>query len=123
MDFINEDMKLAVKKGAYWLDENYPGWAQNIDTEKLEMAHCEKCVIGQAVMSKSYWAVIDEAEGSYRTQYAMQWAVENGFDANQDDVPVNDWYTDDGCCLSELALSRYSGLETLWTDEVKKRLS
>lgn len=122
MDFIDEDMKLAVKKGAYWFDENHPGWAKNINTAKLDMANCERCVIGQAVMHMSYWAVIDEAEGSMYTQNAMNWAIEHGFDADQGNISIEDWYSEDGCDLSPLAKSMYSGLETLWTDEVKKRL-
>ncbi len=42
------DVALArVLNGASWLDENYPGWWKTIDLVKLDVAHGDKCILGQ----------------------------------------------------------------------------
>jgi hypothetical protein len=40
-----------VARGAAFLDKNYPGWEQNINTETLALDDCKNCIIGQAVGS------------------------------------------------------------------------
>lgn len=95
-NFISEDVKLAVKKGANWLDLNHPGWAHKLDINKLNMDDCQNCVIGQAV--GNYWETIG----------GTRWAIEHGFD-----TPSNS---------TDIAAQGYADLETLWTNEVKKRL-
>jgi hypothetical protein len=36
-----------VAAGVAWLDENVPGWAERIDLEQLNLASCQRCVLGQ----------------------------------------------------------------------------
>lgn len=36
-----------VAKGVAWLDENYPGWFDVIDLDTLDIAACDRCVLGQ----------------------------------------------------------------------------
>lgn len=106
--FISEDAKIAVKRGIFWLDENHPGWAERIDLDQLEMAECETCVIGQAV--GDYTETIRNQ--AFNTRESVLWAVEHGFEwpgvavYNEAANPTYD----------------YSDLDTLWTEEVKKRL-
>jgi hypothetical protein len=122
---ITEDMKIAVKQGTFWLDENYPGWAERIDLDSLKMQSCENCVIGQAVMNKGYWQVIETASSAEDMGIAVEWAIRHGFDADHTDMEDDEWYsyTDDGSLgLSRMAKDRYLALEVLWTDEVRKRL-
>lgn len=38
---------VSVERGAALLDEKLPGWENDIDLEKLDLAHDCKCVLGQ----------------------------------------------------------------------------
>lgn len=38
---------VRVKRGARWLDENFPGWEKRIDTTTLDLANGETCICGQ----------------------------------------------------------------------------
>ena len=42
-----------VAKGAAWLDEEHPGWRENIDPEILDMTSCLSCILGQVY--ENYW--------------------------------------------------------------------
>jgi hypothetical protein len=108
-EFDYEETVLAVKKGANWMDENYPGWALSINLSELDMSNCDSCIIGQAAMD-AYWRITDNAAsaaGYY--EHPHEWADEHGFDAAYIYDPDK-----------RLNVFRY--LEDLWTDEVKKRL-
>ena len=109
LEFIDEDIKLAVKNGAYWFDTNYPGWAIKIDLESLQMDSCYSCVIGQTV--GDYCKVVGLQTG------ANDWAIENGFEA-----PAYGLSCRDIPDFEEVVANQYLQLETVWTEEVKKRL-
>lgn len=98
---ITEDMKLAVKKGAVWLDQAYPGWASTISLYDLDMSECQDCIIGQVIGDFNYIISSDKS---------VYWAIEYGFEVDYD---TNDW---------ESLQGEYAKLEVLWTDEVEKRL-
>lgn len=120
MTFITEDMKLAVKNGSNWLDENYPGWASRINLDNLEMVNCDLCIIGQAAMDTGlhYWDVVDKVTDYAGIETGVAWAISNGFDI---DLDVDDIFTDSNEYTQD-AIKVLAGLETLWTEEVKKRL-
>lgn len=42
-----EDVKLAAKRGAYWLDTVYPEWTSAINLEGVNLKYPEACVLGQ----------------------------------------------------------------------------
>lgn len=106
MDLISEDTVLAVKKGSTWLDEFHPGWAEKIDLDRLDMNNCTSCVIGQAVCNYfDLYTTNTHLNWDYPT--IEEWAMENGFQA-PDEIEDNYEY--------------FHNLETLWTDEVWKRL-
>lgn len=114
MDFIHEDAILAVKRGVYWLDENHPGWAQDINLEMLDMSACTDCVIGQAVGSYSNTINIAATGNAddWNHRVSTQWSVDHGFEfpgvvAYSNSDPINYGYEE---------------LDTLWSDEVRKRL-
>lgn len=114
--FINEDAKLAVKRGINWLDENYPRWASYIDITKLDMSECEECVIGQAV--GEYSQITRRAVGapsSERYSSSAVWAVQHGFESPG--TIVYQEITGD-----RSASYGYKELDTLWSEEVRKRL-
>jgi hypothetical protein len=108
---MNEDTILAVKRGAYFMDENYSGWASKIDFDRFEMSNCQQCIVGQAIGSyMTEIAVISgEVLGSHE---ANDWAVAHGFD-----VTTEAYYE------SEDGFVAYRELETLWTEQVRERLN
>lgn len=114
--FINEDAKLAVKRGINWLDENHPGWEMEIDLSLLNMSECEECVIGQAV--GDYSKVTRAAAGTPTEAYsgkAAVWAVEHGFECPG--VVAYQEFTG-----NRSASYTYRELDVLWSDEVQRRL-
>lgn len=44
---MSEDAAVRVERGSAWLDEQYPGWFASIDLMSLDVAHGDKCVLGQ----------------------------------------------------------------------------
>lgn len=106
---FNEDAVLAVKRGAYWLDNNHPDWAQRIQLDELEMDDCAMCVVGQAIGDYSD-AIAKAGNVQVYSLDAMEWSIDHGFDIPDS---VED-YSD--------TQKRYRELETLWTDQVKARL-
>ena len=109
---ISEDMKLAARKGAVWLDQNYPEWVNTVDLGELNMLSCYRCVIGQVV--GDYYDLVRrghesdlESESAYMSE---EWAEEHGF--------VTARFLGD----YDEVLHEYKKLETVWTDEVKQRL-
>lgn len=114
---MNEDTKLAVKKGTAWLDENHPGWVSKIDLSTLQMSNCERCVIGQAV--GQYWRTTAEAARVLRESGVEDedyfsgdmWAAEHGFDVPEKEIiPGTFNYT-----------GNYKALEEAWVEVVKDR--
>lgn len=96
-NFITEETRLTVKRGAVWMDQNYPGWAQRINLSNLDMGDCEACIIGQTIGTYDNF----EPEG-------FSWAVDHGFDV--------------GAAASiETIILAYSNLESCWTEEVHNR--
>ncbi len=100
-----EEIRLAVKRGIHWLDEEHPSWAQKINLKRLKMDNCYQCIIGQAVGNFSGVTHAASASGP------SQWAIEHGFQAPY-------CYYRDGLSLYEY----YERLEALWTGEVQRRL-
>lgn len=111
MEFIDENMKLAVKRGAYMLDENVPRWAELIRLEDLEMDDCVSCIVGQAI--GNYGQAIAQLSGIDEYSHkCFDWAIDHGFD-----IPQEMFSQGDGT-----GSRAYRQLETLWTEEVRKRL-
>ena len=108
---LNEDAILAVKKGADYMDENYPGWASLINFETFEMDNCHQCVVGQAVGEYGHAIGLASGQKPYSRE-ASEWAAQYGFD-----VPMEDFAKGD-----DHVYQCYVGLETLWTDQVRERL-
>ena len=113
METISEDAHLAVKRGIYWLDEAHPGWATRIDLTQLDMSECRDCVIGQAI--GSYTDTTIKASGNIvPCQESIIWAIEHGFES-----PHVSFY--DTHQLGYVTYG-YNDLETLWSEEVQRRL-
>lgn len=108
MEF-GEEYALAVKTGAYWMDESYPGWAQKIKLNYFKMDQCEHCIVGQAI--GDYHTAIAAATGTKpMSRSGSEWAVEHGFD-----VPMRDFDL-------EQEYAAYQHLESLWTDQIRDRV-
>ena len=117
LDSISEDIILAVKRGAYWFDENHPDWARKINLDELDMAQCDRCIIGQAI--GDYAIAITEMFSSFSIGNA--WAMEHGFQRPDTKCYEESMYSDWDEYRAE-SEAFYIALETVWSDEVKKRL-
>lgn len=42
-----------IEQGAAWLDETQPGWERRLDIGQLDLASCERCVLGQVFMDRA----------------------------------------------------------------------
>lgn len=108
----NEEIINAVQRGTAWLDENYPGWVNNIDLDNLSMENCENCVIGQAV--GNYYQTIDLAAGDEYMSH--DWAFDHGFS-----MP-NIYRDPEGCYYDEDAVQdSYDRLDMAWSGVVISR--
>lgn len=105
---IDEDMKLCVKRGAHWMDENHPGWAEKIDFNTLDMSSCALCIIGQAVQDTFHNVAFEGAKGWDKDLFGEEWDSYHGFDIRYDP------YTSHRL--------QFRNLEIVWTEEVLKRL-
>jgi hypothetical protein len=66
-----------VANGARWLDENFPGWVDRIDIDRLRLIDAHKCICGQ---------VFDTPRRRKRGAYA--WAYTHLF------AQANSWISD-----------------------------
>jgi hypothetical protein len=77
-----------VSELAKRLDEQYPGWAEPIDLETLNMGNAARCVIGQGVTGGNRLAYPDALKtlqrdtdhgniaGYFLTRYDTEWRAE-----------------------------------------------
>jgi hypothetical protein len=98
---ISEDTQLAVKQGAYWLDQVYPEWTDHINLFTLNLVSAQKCVLGQ--IAGEFGRVMDLAQ-----------ARELG-----DPMAALYWMIDHGFCASHR--STYSELTDAWSNLVRER--
>lgn len=80
IDDYSEEMKLAVKRGAYWLDQTYPEWLGMIDLQELDLAGVEKCVLGQVGGNWHYFEAFFAGLDGDDFFAGTRFIVEHGFD-------------------------------------------
>lgn len=97
--------KMRAYAGAIVLDRVRPGWAQDINLKKLDLADCEVCVLGQL-----YGSFMEGAHQLFGGQ-AQRVSAECGFD-------INYRTTRSGRSVREVT---YSKLTEAWKREIKKR--
>lgn len=72
-----------VLNGAKWLDENRPGWFNEIDIQKLDLHSCGRCVLGQ--LFGNFIVALDTIfQNKYRPggwqSSSTIWAIDHGFE-------------------------------------------
>ena len=91
-----------ARAGAVLLDAEYPGWAEEIDLDTLDMGDCIECVLGQLYGDyMDGMAALDPAAAESDEEPA--WAVDLGFN------------------FGDMA-TEYSDLDRAWRAEITKRL-
>lgn len=88
-----------VRKGAAMLDKRRPGWAIKIDTDILDIASCDACVLAQ-LDNRSYLAA------RARLRISMRKAITLGLHPESADD----------------ALDECTDLTTLWKQEINDRV-
>lgn len=102
-----EDLAERVKRGATYLDERKPGWADEIDVHNLAMLDGCRCILGQ--LYGWYSETVFELNGRDPAE------IENGMDMPDD---LHRWAVDHGFHGASLA-----GLKAFWLAEIKARTS
>jgi hypothetical protein len=89
---MNQATPLAerVARGAEFLDDLRPDWRSAVNLDRLQLAHCERCVLGQLDL----WVTFDEMH------YGME--ADFGFDL-----------------FPEEFLAGYSGLDAEWRQYIE----
>jgi hypothetical protein len=96
----NEDEVLAVKRGAYWLDEVKPGWVSAIDLVEFDISSGYSCVLGQLFGDYDQGLGFASEHGEYNTEDL--WESRHGFN----------------CDYSNIS---YSGLNVAWKRYIEER--
>jgi len=99
--------KQRVQRGAKWLDEKRPGWAKEIDLEKLNYTMGDRCILGQLYANGGHWFS----------------AVKNAFDvtdATGDKLAQKYGFM---AMDHEIGLSANQKLQELWVLEIEQRLN
>ena len=103
--------------GALWLDDFRPGWAEEIDTNKLEMSSACQCVLGQLadgddrVGYYTFLRALNPAEMGHYYGTNDAWASGLGFTLDDEDFA---WVQNATVPWAELADG--------WQDRIAERL-
>lgn len=54
------DIQARAARGAVKCDEHQPDWWQRIDVDRLNMASCTLCIIGQSFQTMNYATIIED---------------------------------------------------------------
>jgi hypothetical protein len=66
-----------VARGIALLDKRTPGWRERLDPDRLAIASCEDCVLGQ--LYGDYFDGREALHGNMPLVDAFDWAVDHGF--------------------------------------------
>jgi hypothetical protein len=104
-----------VARGAAFLDAVWPGWARNVDGDRLAMESCTECVLGQ--VRGDYHVAIDDLghDGCEDT-----WAEDYGFRLTDQQRKTVDGSVDPGV-RAEGRRRMWDELADLWRAEVRRR--
>lgn len=115
VEYTAEMAHKAAERGAAWLDEKCPDWVSKINTDLLDLAKPDLCILGQTAnclvgpakltdfTGGGYWRVMD----SLRLGPFSAWQRQHGFD-----VPHNQF--DSG--------PQYEMLTIAWKQLIRERL-
>jgi hypothetical protein len=91
-----------VAAGAAYLDQKVPGWEASVNLEKLDMADCKRCIVGQTICEYYTW------QNDYDMYDDKSAAL--GFDVYWPEGYSREWLTE-----------QYVKLEETWVNLLKER--
>lgn len=134
--FTNDVLKVNVKKGAEFLDEHWPGWANAINVRKLNLSAaiplndgtaCVLCQLDNYLsedgerLPKEKLSV-DEF-GSYNDAVGIiQYEVDEGFDGSEYGFDLSNRYYYKESLPGLTASKEYAILDELWEAEIEERV-
>lgn len=98
----------SAARGAAFLDEHVPGWADRIDLAALDLDSCTKCVLGQ-LFDGSYVHAVNALDLGFEAQCA------HGFDL-WSGAPLDEDYGNTAVTPED-----WNDLRNQWIDEVRQR--
>lgn len=96
----------TVDRGAAFLDETLPGWAERIDTDTLDLSSTCNCVLGQL----------------YRYEHPRLRKTYTAFERMLDVLGV-DWERSRRLGFAIWGNARYSNLTAAWRRKIRERQS
>lgn len=99
MNLAKEKVRNKVRKGADVLDDINPGWFNEVNVKELEMASCERCILGQ--IFESYGCGMSNITSEGLDPHVM------GFDVCGDSM--------------SLRCNSYGILADFWIEEIEDR--
>jgi hypothetical protein len=113
-------MEGRVSEGAKWCDRHAPGWFAKIDTDRLLLSSCSRCVLGQ--LFGSYARIVD-LESRISAIHSMRqhwWGRAHGFTLDHRlDVPAVGGPDSDK--RWEERARQFGILRDLWVTEILSR--
>lgn len=112
------DAAALAARGANLLDEEYPGWADRIDLDRLNLSLADRCVLGQLYAGVDdyrygYYAALDRFWPEGRA-YAKARAVTYGFTVAE---PEGEWTDEETSVIS----AKFDLLEAEWRTLIAAR--
>jgi len=99
-------LQVRVKRGAEYLDKEWPNWATEIDQDKLNLRQACNCTLGQ--LYGNYWK---PGSGAITVVGSVENSIRLGFNASTsgNTIQEND--------------RQFITLQRLWLHQTKKRLA
>lgn len=110
MNNAREIILPRVEKGIAYLDEYHPDWVAYMDTQRLQMSNCTRCIGGQLMSSYVYLAdEIRENTGMCGAElgFDVSYAGPEGFEEGLGGISSTD---------------EYRLLEEIWVEKINERL-
>jgi hypothetical protein len=101
------DYAARVRRGAALLDRVRPGWAREIDRDRLAMESCDRCILGQ--LWGDYMDGFRELVRPLDSRILFS-AADHGFT-----LPLREQ-------TGPWTMNRFAALADAWRDEIRKRL-
>ena len=92
------NVRSAVKRGAKWLDENYPNWRDNFDKDNFDIEDGNTCVFGQSTGVEINYFTLDSEDvqsllNTTTLKEANNWLIYHGFYIDHYlEVDPEDWF-------------------------------
>lgn len=92
-DEVHESMSAAIRRGMDWLDEQFPGWLEQIDPESIDLSSSCDCLLG--TLDHNFYEAMLRAGHAEVSDFGIitpdwEWARDHGFAATSS-IHFEEW--------------------------------